>query len=96
MGAEKNGSPQPLGSRKELAAKLACFNTAGDGGPPSAGGTELLYGPGMVIEVPTTTDLVAQAIASISDEDIALPVLMKMCKQLQWKLMDIETGRTFG
>jgi hypothetical protein len=50
----------------------------------------------MVIEVPTTGDQVVQAIASISDEDIALPVLMKMAKQHQWRLMDIESGRMFG
>jgi hypothetical protein len=96
MGPDKGGSPQPLGSRKDVAAKLACFNTAPDGSPPSATGTEFLYGPGMVIEVPTTTDQVTQAIASINDEDIALPVLMKLCKMLQWRLMDIESGRTFG
>ncbi len=96
MGPEKNGGPAPLGSRREFAQRLACFNTAPDGAAPSNSGTEFLYGPGMTVEVPTSMDTVNQAIASISDEDIAMPVLMKMCKQLQWKLMDIESGRVFG
>ena len=96
MGAERKGAAEPLGTRKELLQTLSCFNTGPDGGAPSTGGTEFLYGPGMVIEVPTTTDQVTQAIASISDEDIALPVLMKLCKQLQWRMMDIESGRMFG
>jgi hypothetical protein len=96
MGAERKGASEPLGTRKQVLQTLAGFNTSPDGGPPSTGGTEFLYGPGMVIEVPTTTDQVTQAIASISDEDIALPVLMKLCKQLQWRMMDIESGRMFG
>ena len=96
MGPDRAGSPLPLGTRKEVTAKLCCFNTGPDGAGPSSTGTEFLYGPGMVIEVPTTTDQVTQAIASISDEEIALPVLMKMCKTLQWRLMDIESGRMFG
>jgi hypothetical protein len=96
MGAEKNGAALALGSRKDFAAVLSCFNTGPDGGVASTGGTEFLYGPGMVIEVPTTTDQVMQAIASINDEDLALPVLMKMCKKLGWRMMDIESGRMFG
>jgi hypothetical protein len=96
MGPDKAGSPQPLGSRTDVAAKLSNFNTAPDGAPPGGGGTEFLYGPGMVVELPTTTDQIAQAIASINDEDIALPVLMKLCKQLSWRMMDIESGRMFG
>ncbi len=96
MGPERNGGPAPLGSRREFTQKLASFNTAPDGALPSNSGTEFLYGPGMTVEVPTSVDTITQAIASVSDEDIALPVLMKMCKQLQWKLMDIESGRVFG
>ena len=96
MGPEKSGAPQPLGTRKQVAETLACFNTGPDGAPSKNAGTEFLYGPGMTVEIPTTADTVNQAIASISDEDIALPVLMNMCKKLSWKLMDIESGRVFG
>ncbi len=96
IGPEKAGSPTPLGSRRDFAAALANFNTGSDGGEASMTGTEFLYGPGMTVEVPTSMDLVTQAIATVSDEDVALPVLMKMCKVMQWKMMDIESGRMFG
>jgi hypothetical protein len=94
--AEKAGTPRPLGTRREVGEMLACFNTAADGAASSNGGTEFLYGPGMTVEIPTSTETVNQAIASISDDEIALPVLMNMCKKLGWKLMDIESGRVFG
>lgn len=96
IGPEKNGSPTPLGSRRQFADALACFNTGPDGSAPAATGTEFLYGPGMTVEVPTSTDQVTQAIATVSDEDVALPVLMKMCRKMSWKMMDIESGRMFG
>jgi len=94
--AEQAGAPRPLGTRREVSAALACFNTAPDGALTSNSGTEFLYGPGMTIEIPTSTEQVNQAIANISDDEIALPVLMNMCKKLSWKLMDIESGRVFG
>jgi len=92
----KGGGAAPLGPIKELRATLANFNTGTDGAPPSNTGTELLYGPGMVIEVPTSQAIVNQAIANLSDEELAWPVLTRLCKALNWKMMDIETGRVFG
>lgn len=94
--AEKAGAARPLGTRREVAEQLACFNTGPDGAASANAGTEFLYGPGMTIEIPTSSETVNQAIASISDDEIALPVLMCMCKKLAWKLMDIESGRVFG
>jgi hypothetical protein len=96
MGPEKAGAPVPLGSRRTLTETLAGFNTGPDGGVPSSSGTEFFYGPGMTVEIATSMEQISQAIVSISDDEIALPVLMKMCKQLSWKLMDIESGRVFG
>jgi hypothetical protein len=96
MGPEKAGSPTPLGSRRQVTEVLACFNTGPDGAPPSSMGTEFYYGPGMTVEIPSSMDQISQAIATMSDEEIALPVLMKLCKTHSWKLMDIESGRVFG
>jgi hypothetical protein len=75
---------------------LALFNTSGDGSGADGAGLERLHGPGMVIEIPTSTDPVSQAIATINDEDYAFPVLLKMCRKLGWRMMDIETGRVLG
>lgn len=75
---------------------LARFNTGPDGSPAGGTGLERLHGPGFVLEVSTSVEPVTQALASINDEDAALPVLMRACKALGWRLMDLESGRVFG
>lgn len=90
------GAMPPLGSPAEFRAALAAFNTSPDGSPPKAAGTEILYGPGMVVEMPTTVEVITQAIVTLQDEDIAWPVLTRLCKSLGWSMMDMETGRTFA
>lgn len=90
------GALTPLGSRKEVEDALARFNTARDGSEPKGMGTLMLYGPGMTVELPTSFDTVSQLMASVNDEDIAWPVLVRMCRDLQWQMMDVESGRVFG
>lgn len=90
-----SGMP-PLGSLKEVFKLLADFNTCTDGSPDKGTGTRLLHGPGFVIEVATALDPVSQGIITINDEDIALPVLFRLCRSVGWRMMDMESGRTFG
>lgn len=86
----------PLGTCKEVKAALADFNTFADGStaPENFG---LLYGPGLMIQMPMVgpSDPVAQISATMQEEDIAWPVLMRMCRRLGWKMMDPQSGRTF-
>ncbi len=86
----------PLGTRQEVIAALARFNTAPDGSPPRAAGTEVLWGPGITVEIPTGLDPVSQAIVTMHDDDIAWPILQRLCKALGWRMVDLETGRSFG
>lgn len=86
---------KPLGSLRQVREALANFNTAPDGGKARLG-TEVLHGPGIVLEVPTGLDEVSQAMVTVLDEEIAWPVLSRLCKTLGWKMMDIESGRMFG
>lgn len=87
----------PLGSVKEVRESLARFNTASDGAARSASlGTELLHGPGMIVELATAQDPVQQAMVTVTDDDIAWPVLSRLCKAAGWKMVDVETGRMFG
>lgn len=86
----------PMGSLSDVRERLGDFNTAADGGPAKSYGTEFLYGPGYSVELPTGAEQVTQAIVSVNDDELALPVLMRMCKARGWKLVDIESGRTFG
>lgn len=94
MGVERQGGSVPLGTLREVRSLLERYNTSGDGTP--AGVLERLYGPGMVVELPTSGEVVNQAIAWLNDEDTAFPVLRRLCKETGWRLMDLETGRTFG
>ncbi len=88
-------SPPALGSARAVRELLAGFNTSGDGGPGRSG-TEVLHGPGMVVELPSGLETINQALATVYDEDIALPVLMKLCREQALTMVDIESGRTFG
>lgn len=87
----------PLGTIDEVSAALANFNTAPDGSPRSPeSGTVVLHGPGLVVELPMGLERVTQGLVTLIDEDVAWPVLMRLVKNLPWKLLDLETGRSFG
>jgi len=85
----------PLGSRKDVVAALALYNTAPDGSKRNTG-MEVLWGPGMVLEFPAAADEVNQVMISVSDEEIAWPVLQRLSKALGWMMVDLESGRSFG
>lgn len=91
-----SGAGPAMGTLREVRAGLARFNTSPDGSGSTDSGIERLHGPGMVVEVSTSADPVSQAVATLNDEDYAFPVLMKLCRAQGWKMVDIETGRTFG
>ncbi|MCE9618833.1 MAG: hypothetical protein K8R92_02865 [Planctomycetes bacterium] len=84
----KDGSLGPLGSRSDVVKSLSVRNTAAE----SEGG-DTLYGPGIEIELPPYQDPVLQMLLTISDDDIAWVVIMKLAKDLQWKVLDPASGR---
>jgi hypothetical protein len=99
----------PLGSLREVREALGNSNIAPDGsGPHGYGermGTGVFFGPGMVMEVPLLDEPtvnrgegpeVRQVLVTVTDEDFAFPVLMRLCKRNHWQMMDAESGRTFG
>jgi hypothetical protein len=86
----------PIGSAEQVTAMLAPFNTAPDGGSPGSLGTVTLHGPGMTVLMPTTQKTITQLIANMNEEEIAMPVLVRLCKSLGWVMMDMESGRMFG
>lgn len=98
MKASPKGQPQsPLGSHREVKAALEHFNTGTDGSARAASaGTEVLHGPGMIVELATTTESVMQAMVTMTDDEIAWPVLERVCRTLKWKMVDLESGRSFG
>jgi hypothetical protein len=80
-----------LGSRKSLEERLSHLNT----GPDRIGG-DVLFGPGVELQLPPQQDPVTQMILTVSDEDIGWLVVERMGKTLQWKFVDLNTGDELG
>lgn len=87
----------PLGLPQHVRDSFARFNTAADGGPAPSSGLELLHGPGMTVELPTSGDKseIQQAMITVTDDDIAWPVLSRACRTYGWTLVDLESGQAF-
>lgn len=85
-----DGALAPIGSRSSVIEGLAHCNTA----PESPGG-DVLFGPGVEFELPPGQDPVHQMLLSISDDDIAWVVIMRVAREFGWKILDPQTGREF-
>ena len=85
----------PLGTYDEVVEALERYNTSPDGSAESVG---VLYGPGFTVQLPFVdrSDPVMQVLVSIEEDGSAWPVLTRICKGLNWKMLDPSTGRTFG
>lgn len=90
------GESEPLGSLREVLKALSLFNTAPDGSVRKMAAMEVAHGPGMVVEMPALTPQVTQAMVTVTDEEIAFPVLSRLCRGNGWTMVDLETGRSFG
>ncbi len=87
---------KPLAGLREFEALLARFNTAADGGPLKRVGTQVYYGPGMVIEIASGQREVLQALVACEEDDMAWPVLRAICRASGWKMQDVSSGQVFG
>jgi hypothetical protein len=94
--AHAPGESEPLGSLRTVLDALAAFNTAPDGSTRKLAAMEVAHGPGMIVELPALAPQVTQAMVTLTDEDIAFPVLQKLCRANNWVMVDLESGRTFG
>jgi hypothetical protein len=79
----------PIGSRRELLRGLARLNTA----PEREAAGDVLYGPGIRIELTPGQDPVTQMLVTINEEEIGWLVLLRLAKEFRWKLVDPATGR---
>lgn len=87
--AATDGSLAPLASREELLNQLAARNT----GPDQDGG-EMLFGPGIRLDLTPDEDPVTQMLLEIVDEDIGWDVATRLARDLGWALRDTMSGRT--
>jgi hypothetical protein len=83
-----NNGMAPIGRRDEIVHTLSRFNTA-----PERDGDDVLYGPGIRIEMPPGQETVTQMLMSITEEEIAWLVVMRLARELKWKILDPESGR---
>ncbi|MBC8201668.1 MAG: hypothetical protein H8E86_06425 [Planctomycetes bacterium] len=86
--ASEDGQRVPLGSREEIVHALSNFNTMAE-----VEGHDTLWGPGIKIELPPEEDPIVQMLLSIVEEEIAWLPIVRLAKQFDWSVMDIETGR---
>lgn len=86
--ADQDGQRVALGSRDEIVATLSRFNTM----PECENGDEL-WGPGIRIELPPNENPIKQMMLYIVEEEIAWLPIVRLAKQLDWSVMDIESGR---
>lgn len=83
-----SGELAPIAGRAELLRELAKRNTG-----PERPGEDVLYGPGIEIQLAPGQDPVTQLLLSITDEDIAWVVILRLARELHWKIFDPYSGR---
>lgn len=88
----KSNGMAPMGARAQLIRDLGRFNTA----PEQSGEDDILYGPGIRLELPPGQDPVNQLLLTVVEEEIAWQVIMRLAKTFEWKIVDTESGREFN
>lgn len=80
----------PIGTRKEILGTLRHLNTG-----PQADDEDILYGPGIEIELPPGMDPVSQMLLKLTDEDVGWDVVKAIAMRTHWKMLDPLSGREF-
>jgi len=85
---EDSTERKSLGTREYILSSLASYNTM-----PEKEGDDMLWGPGIRIELPPTEGDVQQMLLHIVEEEIAWFPIVRLARQFNWSVTDIETGR---
>jgi len=83
----RSGGLAPIGTRAEIVKALEPLNTA-----PERPGEEVLWGPGIRIDLPPEKDPVDQMLLTVVEEEIAFLVIMRIGRICSWRMLDPETG----
>lgn len=86
--AASGGGLAPIGFRREIMSALRTLNTG-----PQAEGEDVLYGPGIEIELPPAMDPVPQMLLKLTDEDVGWDVIKAIAQRTHWKMLDPLSGR---
>ena len=85
------GGMAPLGTRREIIERLAPLNVS-----PDQEGSAFLYGPGFVIQLPPDGAPITQMLLGINEDEIAWHVIMRIVREIGWKMLDPSTGQELG
>jgi len=85
--ADKEG-PQILGSRQEVIGQLSTLNTG-----PEKPDDDVLWGPGLRLELTPGQNPVTQMLLTIVEEEIAWLSVMRLARVCRWRVIDLETGQ---
>ena len=86
---EAPGVLPPIGSRADVVEKLARTNTSAE----SPRLPDVLYGPGIRIELTPGQDPATQMLVTITEQEIGWLVLTRIVNNFGWKLLDPDSGR---
>ncbi|MCK4871428.1 MAG: hypothetical protein KAS72_01770 [Phycisphaerales bacterium] len=87
-------APPPIGSLREVLDTLTKYNTGPENTDDLA--PQFLFGPGITVQMPLCDGPVTQLLVTIVEEELGWSVLARICSQQHWKMVDPETGRSFG
>ncbi len=90
--ADEGEALPPIGPRCDIVEKLLRANTS----PESAAAPDVLYGPGIRIELTPDQDPIRQMLVTVTEEEIGWKVLTRLINHFQWKLLDTVTGQQLG
>lgn len=85
-----SGELSPLGARADIVEQLSRLNTG-----PERDGEDALYGPGIRLDLPPDQDPVTQMLLTVTEEEIAWLVIMRIARVCRWTVLDMETGQEF-
>ena len=78
----------PLGRRDEVLSALFDHNTG-----PERDGDDVLYGPGIQVELPPEEDPIRQMLLTVIEEEIGWLVITRLAKAFEWKIVDTGNGQ---
>jgi hypothetical protein len=83
-----------MGRIGDIVEFLRDYNTAPE--EPGDSMPQFLYGPGITIQAPMSDEPVKQLLVTLVEEEIAWAVVTRICRDAHWKMVDPESGRSFG
>ena len=86
--ATSDDATPDLGQRRDFVAQLSTLNTA-----PERAGDDILWGPGIRLELTPGQDPVKQMLLTIVEDEIAWLTVMRLARICRWRIIDLETGQ---